>query len=240
MSAVGATPVMDPGNREARAYDKGNRVVGRAAAQRIGASDVKLKKGMGSMKRIFMYQLAAMAVLVLLFDAGPVEANPPPKKGGTLPAIRLAVPKDPAHGRYLGLSDDGLFEISQVKGDAVIIEIFSIYCPHCQREAFRVNELYEKIEKNPKAKGKLKLIGIGATNSQFEVDIFRSTYKVPFPLFSDGDGSIYKSLGEVMTPYFIGIRIKNDGTHEIFYSKVGGFGDAEEFLQLMLGSSGLK
>lgn len=203
-------------------------------------SEVKLKKGVESMKRIFMYQLAAVAVFVLPFDARPVEANSPPKKGGTLPAIKLAVPKDPAHRRYLGLADEGLFEISQIKGDVVVIEIFSIYCPHCQREASRVNELYEKMEKDPHAKGKLKLMGIGATNSPFEVDIFRNTYKVPFPLFSDGDGSIHKSLGEVMTPYFIGMRIKNDGTHEIFYSKVGGFGDVEAFLQLMLESSGLK
>jgi len=206
----------------------------------MGASEVKLKKGVGSMKSIFLSPLVAVAVLVLLFHTRPVEAKSPPKQGGTLPAMKLAVPKDPAHSRYLGVSDEGLFEISQIRGDAVIIEIFSIYCPHCQREAFRVNELYEKIEKNPHTKGKLKVIGIGVTNSPFEVDIFRDTYKVPFPLFSDGNGSIHKSLGEVMTPYFIGIRIKNDGSHEIFYSKVGGFGDVEAFLALMLESSGLK
>lgn len=181
-----------------------------------------------------------MVVWVLLFDTALAETKPPLKNGGTLPAIKLAVPEDPADKRYLGLSDAGLFEISQIKGDAIIIEIFSFYCPHCQREAPKVNELYEKIEKNPKTKGKLKLIGIGATNSQFEVGIFRSAYKVPFPLFSDGDGSIHKRLGEVMTPYFIGLRIKNDGSNEIFYSKVGGFRDAEEFFQLMLESSGMK
>ena len=192
------------------------------------------------MKRLFLYPLATMVVLVFLFHAPSVEAKSPPKKGDTLPAIKLAVSKDPAHRGYLGLSDEGLFDISQIRGEAVIIQIFSMYCPHCQREAPRVNELYEKIEKHPDARGRVKLIGIGATNSPFEVDIFRNTYKVPFPLFSDGDGAIHKRLGEVMTPYFIGIRIKDGGGHEIFYSKVGGFGDAEKFLQLILESSGLK
>lgn len=192
------------------------------------------------MKRIFVNQLAAVAIFVLVFNAQTVGANSKPRKGDTLPAIKLDVPKDPAHRSYLGLSGEGLFDISQIKAEVVIIQIFSMYCPHCQREAFRVNELYENIEKDPNTRGKFKLIGIGAGNSQFEVDIFLKTYEVLFPLFSDGDFSIYKSLGKVRTPYFIGVKINDDGSHEIFYSKVGGFKKAEDFLQLMLELSGLK
>jgi len=30
-----------------------------------------------------------------------------PRKGSTLPAIKLGVPKDPAHRSYLGLSGEG-------------------------------------------------------------------------------------------------------------------------------------
>ena len=192
------------------------------------------------MKRIFINQLAAVAIIVLLFNAQPTGASSTPKQGDTLPAINLNVPKDPVLKRYLGLSGEGLFEISEIKAEVVIIQIFSMYCPLCQREASRVNELYENIEKDPNTRGKLKLIGIGAGNSQFEVGIYMKTYEVPFPLFPDGDFSIHQSLGEVRTPYFIGVKINDDGSHEIFYSRVGGFEKAEEFLQLMIELSGLK
>lgn len=192
------------------------------------------------MKMMLIRQSAVIAVLVIMLNPGLVSAGSTPQKGGLLPEINLAVPKNPIHRSYLGLSGKRLFKIPQIKAKAVIIEIFSMYCPHCQREASRVNELYETIEKTPKAKERVKLIGIGAGNTPFEVEVFRKNYKVPFPLFSDGDYSIHKGLGEVRTPYFIGVKIKYDGTHEVFYSKLGGFEKAEEFLQSILKLSGLK
>jgi hypothetical protein len=46
-------------------------------------------------------------------------------------------------------------------------------------------------------------------------------------------------VGEVRTPYFIGVKIMEDGTHNIFYSRLGGFDDVDKFLSLMVKLSGL-
>ena len=99
--------------------------------------------------------------------------------------------------------------------------------------------MFRKLEEDPKFNGNVKLIGIGVGNSDFEVDYFRKTYDIHFPLFSDGNFAIHQLLGEVRTPYFIGIRIRQDGSHRIFYSKLGGPADAGKMLKNLLSQSGL-
>jgi len=191
------------------------------------------------MKRILVYLIGTF-ITSLLFYGYAFPGNPLPQKGSTLPDIKLAVPKVPAHQDYLGLSGAGFFKLPDIKAKVVIIEIYSMYCPHCQREAPSVNELYRTIENSPDAKGKVKLIGIGAGNDAFEVDYFRKTYDVPFPLFEDENYLIHEQLGRPATPFFIGVKINDDGAHEVFYTQLGGFERADKFLDLILEQSGLK
>ncbi len=187
-----------------------------------------------------LLSLFAVAVAFSLIMGLAVPAFSQPQKGGVLPAINLPVPKNPDEKNYLGLSVAGSFKIPRIKAKVVLVEIFSMYCPYCQKDAPGINELFEKIESDPDLKDKIKLIGIGAGNSDFEVETFKKTYKVPFPLFSDKDYVIHKACGEVRTPYYIAVKINPDQTHQIFISQQGGFPGAEPFLEQILKESGLR
>ncbi len=191
------------------------------------------------MKKILIC-LSASVIIFSMFDYPTLASDSPPVKGGVLPLIKLPIPQPSVEKEYLGLSGQGLFKIPEIKAKLVIIEIFGLYCPYCQTIAPGMNELYYAIENNPDLKNKIKLIGIGAGNSFYEMEVSKKTYHTPFPLFPDRDFTIHKALGEVRTPYFIAIKINDGGTHQVIHSELGGFKGAESFLEMLLSVSGLK
>ena len=191
------------------------------------------------MRRIYL-PIVAMGLISLVVCHPTLAANLPPVRGGVLPPITLPVPEDPDEKEYLGLSGSGFFTIPQIKAKVVIIEIFSLYCSKCQKIAPGMDKLYYLIESNPALRNKIKLIGIGAGNSRYEVDVFRKTFNTPFPLFPDDDFSIHKALGDVRSPYFIAIKINKDGTQEVVHSELDSFEEARTFLELIIAASGLK
>ena len=190
--------------------------------------------------RKIVTSLAITCIFCLGLTADVLSATAPPLKPEVLQGINLSIPKNPEEKNYLGLSGAGTFKIPKIKAKVVIVEVFSMYCPYCQKDAPRIKEMYQVIENNPELKNKIKIIGIGAGNSPFEVEVFKKTYQVPFPLFPDKDFSIHKVLGEVRTPYFVALKINDDGTNQIVHSQLGDFQGAEPFLELIIKASGLK
>jgi peroxiredoxin len=168
-----------------------------------------------------------------------LSAQEPPSTGGKIPEFKLQIPKEQSEKTYLGLSGKGTFLIQDIKARLVLIEIFSMYCPFCQKDAPNVNALFTLIEKDPHLKSKIKILGIGVGNSLYEVGIFKKRYTIEFPLFSDQDFTIHKLFGEVRTPYFIAVRISESGDCEIIYSKLGSFGEPHPFLEMLKKSAGL-
>jgi peroxiredoxin len=197
------------------------------------------------MKRFFTAMMLLFAIL-LVFTRGNGHAVQPPPVGGQLPDFELTIPDDGNERAYLNLPGGmnafgrGAFKVPQIEAPVVILQVFSMYCPHCQDDAPNVNALYELINRNPATKGKVKIIGIGAGNNPYEVGLFKKHYQIPFPLFPDANFSIHKKLSEVRTPYFIVIRIQSDGSHKVVYSHLASFGDPNQFLNAVVKLTNLK
>jgi len=184
-----------------------------------------------------MLRAGVMLMLFVCFPGALMAESEP------LPQLVLPVPADEHHRTYLGLQvggDGATFEVVEIDADILLIELFSMYCPYCQAEAPVLNELYDKIQNNSSLKDRFKLIGIGVGNTTFEVEHFRNTYKIPFPLFPDDDFSIHKKIGEVRTPYFFAVGINKDGTHRILYSHAGRLENHDQFINMLLQRAGLK
>jgi peroxiredoxin len=184
--------------------------------------------------------IPALLVLVSFAFAVPgMAADQPPQEGELFPDLKFPVPKSAEHLAYLGLDSKigTSFRVGQVKANVVVFEIFSMYCPHCQKEAPSINILYNRIVECG-LEGRIKLIGLGAGNSPYEVDLFKSKYGIKFPLLPDTDLALHKALGEVRTPYFIAVALKPDGKRRVIYSKVGTIGDPGQFLDGIVQQAG--
>ena len=83
---------------------------------------------------ILRYRVLWILLVIGLMNPGAILAQAL-QKGGQLPSIVLQIPKSTEEKAYLGLSGSGTFKIPQIKADVVIIEIFSMYCPFCQKDA---------------------------------------------------------------------------------------------------------
>jgi len=167
-------------------------------------------------------------------------AKPKPADSKIIPAFELPVPGNEHDKSYLGLSGTGNFNIGQINARVLIIEVFSFYCPNCQKAAAHVNDLYQKIQQNPQLKDNIKMIGIGADNTAFEVNAYRGRYKVEFPLFPDKNMAITDTLYVHGTPTFIGVKLNDGGRQTRFFFSEGGFDDTQKTLNEIVELSGLK
>jgi thiol-disulfide isomerase/thioredoxin len=112
---------------------------------------------------------------------------------------------------YLGIPQKKTFSFKEIRGNLILIEFISIYCVSCQRQAPIFNELYSFIEKDPGLKGKVKMIGVAAGNNLNEVEIYKKTYQVPYPIISDPKFDAHTAVGSPRTPFSIWVRKDTQG-----------------------------
>jgi len=158
-----------------------------------------------------------MKRLTLILMTLALLVSVPAWAGDVFPDVILTGKISDAQKSYLGVSGEEP-KVSDIKADYVFFELYSMYCPICQHDAPKVNELYDKIALTGRA-GHIKFVGLAAGNTSFEVDFYRKKFNVSFPLFEDPDYVMHKALGEVGTPSFYLVKLKGGGMEVLFFQE---------------------
>lgn len=66
-----------------------------------------------------------------------------------------------------------------------------------------VNRLHNVIQEDPLLRNDIKVLGICAGNNQKQVEVCKSQFRIPFPLFPDEKHDIHIALGAGGTPFMI-------------------------------------
>jgi peroxiredoxin len=174
------------------------------------------------------------SALVLVLFGLAIAAEAPEVDVGLLSGLELETPKEAMENQYLGLSGKPAFSVPQIKAKVVLIEIFSMYCPVCQREAKKINEMFRAIENDPLLKSNVRMIGIGTGNTPYEVEVFRKKFAVPFPMISDEKFQVQKAFKEkIGTPTFLVLRTETGKTPTLAGVHTGPIEKPDEFLKTL-------
>jgi hypothetical protein len=183
----------------------------------------------GSARSLSLVPYLVAVALVVLF-AQPARAIP--AVGDRFPTLSLRVPDGGTDREYLGITGGKTFTVGNIAAPIVVIEFFSMYCPHCQADAPVTVSLFERIGGDADLSRRVRMIGIGVGNSEFEVDLFKKKYHIPFPLFADGDYAVLNLLDIRFTPTYIVLKITG-AKATVAYTHIGRIKDVGSFITML-------
>jgi hypothetical protein len=121
--------------------------------------------------------------------------------GERFPEVALPVPVQAGARDYLGLSAGETFTLSQVKADVVLVEMLNVLCPHCRKQTKPYNQLFQMLQKNPRLRNKIKLLGVAVANSDEQIADFVDIYAVAFPIATDRSFALHLAVRGGPTPH---------------------------------------
>jgi hypothetical protein len=128
--------------------------------------------------------------------------------GEPFPDTALNVPPTARDRSYLGLPSDGMFSISDISADLVLVEMLNVHCEDCLNRAAFYNTLFQKIAADSATKDRVKMIAVGVGNTAAEIQRFSSEYNVRFPLVADPRFDLHAATGKPVTPFSIMVRLQ--------------------------------
>jgi peroxiredoxin len=175
--------------------------------------------------------LFCVGFLAVSFLPSPASSEPKSLRFAVpFPDLTFAQTLSKEEAAYLGIRQKRSFTFKEIRGDLILVEFTSTYCVSCQRQAPILNDLYFSIEKDPKLKGKIKIIGIASGNNLKEVETFKEEYKIPYPIFSDSKFDAHTAIGSPRAPFMVLVRRESQGDGVVVSTHLGMINSAKSIL----------
>jgi thiol-disulfide isomerase/thioredoxin len=131
---------------------------------------------------------------------------------------------------YLGIPKKKSFSFRDISGSLVLVEFMSTYCFSCRKQTPIFNKVYESIEKDPKLKGKVKMVAIAAGDNLKEVEDYKKDHHVPYPIFADPKFGAHIAAGSPRTPFTLLVRRDEHGKSIVVSTHLGLIDSVERIL----------
>jgi thiol-disulfide isomerase/thioredoxin len=185
-------------------------------------------------KGLFVLLVLLFCILSVVVPTSGITSSKGTKLGDLFPSYAFPPPTSSQDLTYLGLTEQKPFSLGDVQAELIVLELLNIYCTSCQKQAPIYNEIYALVEKDPIMKGKVKWMGVGIGNNENEVEFFRKSKDIPFPILTDTKFKLYEAIGGpggIRTPLTILVRKDNKGRGIVVDSHMGFRRDKDEIVE---------
>ena len=183
-------------------------------------------------KWLWVAGLASTALIFFLhheitFCSSPNIPQAPPELGDRLPKISFPNSLSHEENKYLGLGQRKNISLDDIKTKLILIDFIGTNCHFCIQSIPTMNEIYKAIEKDPSLRANIKMLAVAAGGTLTEVDYFKKSFGVLFPIVADPEYEAHESVGEPRVPFLIFARKDRQGKWVVVNTKVGLMGIAE-------------
>ena len=183
-------------------------------------------------KWLWVAGLASTAFIFFLhhemaFCSSPNIPQAPPELGDRLPKISFPNSLSPEENKYLGLGQRKNFSLDDIKTKLILIDFIGINCNFCIQSIPTMNEIYKAVEKDRSLRANVKMLAVAAGGTLTEIDYFKKSFRVLFPIVADPEYEAHESVGEPRVPFLIFARKDRQGRWVVVNTKVGLMGIAE-------------
>ena len=155
-----------------------------------------------------VFVLGSLLALVFFLGSVATAADVEPKVGQQV-NFKFGKPMSDEDAKYLGLAKAEEFTVKDVKAPYLLVEQFSTTCPYCATQAGIMNDIFNRVEKDPALKNKVKLVGEMQGDAAEKVTIWKAMHKIPFPLIPDPESTLGDALN--FHPYPVTFVLDKNG-----------------------------